>query len=200
MSAAHPLASLGSSSSPIRITLSDLDGTHVVDIRKYYLDKKTSELKPTQKGISVKEENFTELIAVLSENEAVILDWLRGSSASANPPGRQNVRQTTLSQPIRVTFTDDANARGAGFFACSHQGSEIQISFGASHPFSLALSNVDSGDSSANQLIAVLLASLEVARYMSSAGADKESGMVNYPALMMNWSVALKHLLKSQDK
>jgi Transcriptional Coactivator p15 (PC4) len=199
VSGSSPLASLGSSSSPIRITLSDLGGTHVVDIRKYYLDKTTNELRPTQKGIAIREDNFTELLAVLSENEAAILDWLRGSISPAAMVGRSNIRQALLSQPTRVSCEEDGYIRGARFFECAHQGCEIKITFAAAHPLSVELGKLEKGGESVGQLIGILVAGLELAREMTSPSSSANSSMVSYAALMMNWGVALKHLLKSQE-
>lgn len=197
MSSGRAIASLGAASSPIRVTLSDLEGTHVVDIRKYYLDKISSELKPTQKGIAVREENFAELMAVLSENESAILDWLRGSAISKDVEGRATSRRTLLSQPIRVVYRDDESLRGPHFFECSHKGSAIEVAFGSSHALAVERRALGEAEAAASQLLALVLASFDLAVHMTSGQTKVESDLVSCAALKMNWGVALKHVLKS---
>jgi hypothetical protein len=128
------IASLGSVAAPIRVTLSELDGTPVVDIRKYYLDRVAGTLKPTTKGITVKEENFAELLAVLGEKEAAILGWLRAKTSS--DVSRLTKRASVLSQPFSVSLHVDPSMRGAGFFDCEHQGGQLSVAVNATHPFS----------------------------------------------------------------
>ena len=60
----------------IRIEISEFKGQQYLNLRVWYMDKKTEEYKPTQKGITVKPELFAELKAAVLEAEGVIQDIL----------------------------------------------------------------------------------------------------------------------------
>lgn len=50
-----------------KVTISQFKGQHYVDIREYYEDKETKELKPGKKGISLPVEQFKDLIKIMPE-------------------------------------------------------------------------------------------------------------------------------------
>ena len=52
------LLRIGDEKAPVVISLSKFKGMRFIDIRRYYFDKNAKTLKPTQKGISFKEDEF----------------------------------------------------------------------------------------------------------------------------------------------
>ena len=54
----------------LNISLSKFKGARFI-LRRYYLDKKTGEVKPTTKGC-FKEEEFEKVMEILSENEPLV--------------------------------------------------------------------------------------------------------------------------------
>jgi hypothetical protein len=53
------LLRIGDEKAPVVISLSKFKGMRFIDIRRYYFDKTTKTTKPTPKGISFKEEEFS---------------------------------------------------------------------------------------------------------------------------------------------
>lgn len=49
------------------VSVSEFRGRKYVDIREYYVDKKTAELKPSRKGIALKPEEWTSLTKQLAD-------------------------------------------------------------------------------------------------------------------------------------
>ena len=71
------ILSIGDEKNPLNISLSKFKGARFIDLRRYYLDKKTGEVKPTTKGIALKEEEFEKVMEVLSENESSLKKVLK---------------------------------------------------------------------------------------------------------------------------
>ncbi len=179
------VGSFGAANAPILVSLSEFEGTKIVDIRKHYRDKTTGELRPTAKGISLRQENLRELLAVLSESEPKILGWFL-SEGSAN--SRVSPRSIHLSQPLTAGLKVDSRLRGSGFFECAFEGPSATVSISKAHPVSESVS-----EPTVAQFAAALLSSFEVA--LASAGVANDQ--VSVSSLKLNWGLALKHILMS---
>lgn len=62
------LLRIGDENSPVVISMSRFKGMRFIDIRRYYFDKTTKTTKPTPKGISLKEDEFSVIATFLIEN------------------------------------------------------------------------------------------------------------------------------------
>lgn len=63
-----------------RVTIRRFKNLNLIDIREYYLDQSSGEMKPGKKGISLTEEQYDQLIRHRSEIENALIDL--GSSRS----------------------------------------------------------------------------------------------------------------------
>lgn len=61
------LGDLGSQNYPIRVSLKKFKGNEIIDVRKFYRDKK-EELNPTRKGISLTRTTLYPLLKLLADN------------------------------------------------------------------------------------------------------------------------------------
>ncbi len=68
---------IGSKDSPVIIELKEFEGRKLFDIRKYFTDKKTNELSPTRKGISLNPFQLIQLIETINTKSKVINDFLQ---------------------------------------------------------------------------------------------------------------------------
>ena len=66
----------------IRIELSEFKGNTYLNLRVWYTDKATGEFKPTQKGITIKPELFSELKEAIRIAEPEIQKILSGGGQS----------------------------------------------------------------------------------------------------------------------
>jgi hypothetical protein len=66
------LLRLGDEKAPVVVSLSKFKGMRFIDIRRYYFDKKTKTMKPTPKGISLKEEEFGVIAEFLGSNKSAL--------------------------------------------------------------------------------------------------------------------------------
>jgi hypothetical protein len=67
--------SLGNEKSPLMCNLSLYEGKKYIDIRNWYIDKKTNEFKPTTKGITLSKSKYFTLMDELFEHAKEINDW-----------------------------------------------------------------------------------------------------------------------------
>jgi hypothetical protein len=70
------ISQIGSKNSPVIIELKEFEGRKLFDIRKYFVDKKTNELIPTRKGISLNSFQLIQLIETINSKSKVINDFL----------------------------------------------------------------------------------------------------------------------------
>ena len=179
------VGSFGGANAPILVSLSEFEGVKTVDIRKHYKDKATGELRPTAKGIALRQENLREFLAVLSENEPRILGWFLSEGTAT---GRVSPRSIHLSQPLTAELQVDSRLRGSGFFECAFEGPKATVSISKVHPVCKSVSEPEVA-----QFAAALLSSFEVA--LTSAGVANDQ--VSVSSLKLNWGLALKHILMS---
>ncbi len=65
-----------SKTSPIRVGINDFKGKKYLDIRKFYIPEGKTELAPTQKGVSMTEEQFIGIYQALKSNYDIIIKEL----------------------------------------------------------------------------------------------------------------------------
>lgn len=70
------ISQIGSKNSPVIIELKEFEGRKLFDIRKYFIDKKSNELTPTRKGISLNSFQLAQLIETINSKSKIINDFL----------------------------------------------------------------------------------------------------------------------------
>ena len=68
---------IGPKEYPIKIQIKTFKGRKYLDVRKWYLDRKTNEILPTKKGISLSEYQFEDVISLLSKDQKKISNWFK---------------------------------------------------------------------------------------------------------------------------
>jgi hypothetical protein len=187
------VGSIGSPSRPILISLGEVEGSRVVDIRRHYIDKESKELRPTQKGISIQAANFAEIFACLADAYGPITEWLEGGGAT-DQVKRQGAAVKAAASGVRPRLKTEA-WRGASFFKVHTQGAEVEVALKADHPIADRVKSVTSS-SEAAQLLADLLATFQFAA--GSAAVDEDARTVALPQLETAWSNQLGSMLKDR--
>lgn len=193
MSENRVIGSIGAPQRPILISLGEIEDSRVVDIRRYYVDKASKELRPTQRGISIQAANFAEIFACLSDAYGPITEWLQGGGAT-DQVKRQGAAVKAKVSGARPRLKTEA-WRGASFFKVQTQGAEVEVALKSDHPIADRIKAVTSS-SEAAQLLADLLATFELAA--SSAVVDEDAQAVALPQLETAWSNQLGSLLKNR--
>ena len=187
------VGSIGSPQRPILISLGEVEGSRVVDIRRYYVDKESKELRPSQKGISIQATNFAEIFACLSDAYGPITEWLQGNGAT-DQVKRQGAAVKAAVSGNRPRLKTQA-WRGASFFKVETQGAEVEVALKADHPITDLMKSVTSSAEAA-QLLADLLSTFQLAA--GSATVDDDSQTVALSQLETAWSNQLGSMLKNR--
>ena len=66
---------IGPENFPIKLQFKIFQNKKYLDIRKWYLDRKKSEVLPTKKGISLSDYQFNEILEILEKNKLDIKKW-----------------------------------------------------------------------------------------------------------------------------
>lgn len=181
---------LGSLNNPILITLSEIDGTRVLDIRRYYRDKSTAELQPTKKGLAITGTNFHELITALSDKQAEISGWLDGAGDlnALDAAKRRSAHLTAISSGNAHTEVEISQWRGPTFFEVAYEGAKVKVSLNKSHAFVRGL-EASEDQSAFTTLLASLLCAFDAA-CMNTAVGDDES-LLDRLQLQTAWGILL---------
>jgi hypothetical protein len=60
---------------PVFVNLSSYKNSRYLDLRKFY--EKDGKWLPSSKGITLHADQFTELLKILGDNQAEILEWIK---------------------------------------------------------------------------------------------------------------------------
>jgi len=199
-------ALIGSAKNPIKVACNEYEGRRMLDIRRYYVDKSTAELRPTTKGISITKDSFRELLNVIEQNKKAIDEWLDGGERErsddvaqrndrANKVARLNARLTAM--PIDVIHD---LWKGGGFFACRSEGGKDVVVLNEGHSLLSALKEVESGQRNVEELIGCLLVSFTRAKNIFQ-GSEEPLVPEDVIELMdFNWGLYLGALLDPKKK
>jgi hypothetical protein len=77
------IASAGGNRNKLVVSLNSYKGRKTVDIRKFYLDKKTKEFLPTRKGITLTSESYNVLKNSFKDFDDEITNWLEPNETAS---------------------------------------------------------------------------------------------------------------------
>jgi hypothetical protein len=197
---------VGSSRSPIKVTLSEYQGIRTIDIRKHYFDKESHELKPTTKGIAIALGNYQELQKLLSDNSDEILAWLEGSpsnqnidNAHAEHKDAQNAK--AAARVAIVPYTSEHSTRKSqAFFLSESRGGSDLLELNEGHPFVGALTEIGNRDKNSETLILDLLAAFHRAKALFVGQGEKLLPEEIFETLEFNWGLYLKKIMLNKGQ
>lgn len=120
------IAATGTKRNRLVAQLSEYQGERLLNLRRWYLDKRTNEWIPTKKGVSLSARAYSFLVSVIQEFGDDILDWL-GIDGSANHEGREKSIQSRHA-PLEATVNsqkyvvESAEWSSPEPFAVAHEG------------------------------------------------------------------------------
>lgn len=181
-------------------TLCEYGGSRLLDLRVWYLEKKTKEYRRTRKGLSLTRDNFQFLHELFSGKFEQIASWLDVSYVPEEAAIKRERDEAALLRSERqlgdIRHRIFAGHKGAPFAHVSGQGGETVVDFNATHPFistGLCSSDSDSRCRDRERFLAVLLAGFSRAcESLSDASAVKADAL--FEALLEEWSAILSGL------
>ncbi len=203
------VATFGSKKSPVVVRLDEYKGRRIVDIRKYFSDKKSKELRPTKKGISLAENNFREITELIGDKGGSILEWLSS--------GGDEIKKQVESDMLARSIAAEEAAREKRRYSskvCKFRGSQIaeyhaeggvdRITLNENHPFCGQITSLvevikNLPDSDGQILLCNFVSQLLISYYRSIARFDDEnkyrtsdlSALIEY-----EWGIILNNYYK----
>ena len=97
--------SIGNEKNALEGNLTEYEGRKCIDIRNWYLDKKTSEMKPTQKGLTLTKAKYFTLIDELFEHSKEVGEWFSIDSLEKERKMPLDSKiNTDLDESIQIKF------------------------------------------------------------------------------------------------
>lgn len=191
------LAEEGLPSKRLVLKLTHFEESRLLDIRYWYLDKKTSEFRPTSKGIALTRRNFLCLRDTVEHRSEQILDWLSISYVPEHVTDYEIRQEKTnadldLESP-KVEIDLQMEPREASFFHVTRAGGEAKVTLNTAHPFVGALTEALQANDSTRltELLArLLLCHAQAAHSLSDSPATHADVLLDQ--LDHNWSRLLR--------
>lgn len=177
-----------------RFILNFFKGNHLLDIRKYYRDKKTGEFRPKKQGINLNRDTFMELKRVLDRDEETILEWLRIGHVPEEVLRYQQAQEEAKKKNFRlvgkVSIEEVNNFRDRKMFDVRHEGGRDIVELNSAHPFVQAISAKEIETMTSKEirgLFARLLAAFGRSRTLLIGGGASEPEIL-FEQSVFDWS------------
>jgi len=210
------IAAIGSETAPILLKLNEYKGRHLLDIRRYYYDRGSRELKPTHKGINLNQEAFAIVKNIIQQQSGVIEEWLSAEQDRVEDVVRRNFdEQVTALEQLRTRqrshVADQDKWKSSSFFDVSAEGGRDRITYNLAHQFKPFLDTLIRilGESSDSEQRDRDLAKLEtlfqliLIAYSRSKmlfeGAHQMSASDIFETLEMNWGAILGEYIEAMS-
>ena len=137
----------GPDSKRLRIVLREFKGTPLLDVRYWYLDKKSKELKATGKGISLTRANYLGLRSIAVDHHDAVMEYLDVGSITASHGGdnSQITKQIVQNQQsVKTVELDIAPLKPSSrLYEVEYKGALATITLNRSHQFVRSLSEIE---------------------------------------------------------
>ena len=196
---------MGNKKYPIVISLSEYKGSPLVDIRKYYFDKKSEEIKPSKKGIALQKNSFNLLAQTLIDSSPEIKKWFEEKNEYSAKKATQTlqVRADAVEENRRQAQnfeTDKEGWQAPNFFDVESLGGSDKIVYNTKHSMYELLNQLSQGDDkSASDLINVILMSYKKVKDILDDGEEYSADEL-FKYLEFEWGLILSNYIKTVGK
>jgi len=193
---------LGSPSNPVVVALTEYEGHRLLDIRKFFIEKSTKELKPTRKGVSLNAKLARQVQEAINNNSEGIFAWLDRGDGSALTEVELAMQartqaaeaEATKPRPFRVK---EREWKGAEFFACESNAAEDHVALNTKHPFFQQLQCGQHTATGTCSPITLLLASYYRAKLRFSGDIEADADQF-FRLLEHEWGLLLKNYCQNE--
>ena len=190
---------IGPKEYPIKIQTKTFKGRKYLDIRKWFLERKSNELLPTKKGISLSEYQFEDIIAIISQEKDKISKWFKEKISE------EEIVETLIQQAgIRRKIAEEAKEFKTGtkklnenrFFKVEYENGKTQLTINENHQLAKEIEKINKSDKKGKKkIIEFLLISFN--QTMQMFDVDEKIKFSDFEELLIhNWSIILKNYLR----
>lgn len=186
------LARFGDVKSPLVVALTSFNGIRYLDVRRYYFDKLTGQLKPTPKGIALKEEEFSNLLELFLETGDKVKKMYGNDLSAIELAGRSNAKEARARKKASEKANDVKVAYeswpGPPYFAGTNDGFNFHLRLNRRSEF---FSTIHEQGATIEGLIAHLLGSYFFAKEKINQQPNAKV-LAAFELLELEWGAALK--------
>jgi len=177
-----------------RFYLNSYEGNRLLDIRKFYRDRRSGDFKPTRQGINLNRDTFMELKRVLDRDEDLILEWLRIGHVPEEVLRYQQAQEEAKKKNFRLVGEVDVeevnNFRDRKMFDVRHEGGRDIVELNTAHSFVQSISEEELANMEPAEirgLFARLLAAFGRSRTLLLGGGASEPEIL-FEQSVFDWS------------
>lgn len=188
---------LGSPTNPLIMSLLEYEGHRLLDIRKYFIQRKSKETKPSRKGISLNAELARQIQDAINENADAIFRWLeRGDDSALTEVERAMLARTKAAEEEalkpRPFNVKDGAWKGAECFEFESNGGEDCVTLNTKHPF-YGMLNCSRGTSANTCSPIILMLAAYYRAKLRFSGEIESDGEHFFKLFEHEWGLLLKN-------
>jgi len=128
----NALVVAGTERQPFIVSFSEYEGSRLLDVRKYYKDKQSGELKPTRKGVALTRVQYEVLHNVFSKEEDEIEAWFSSNEDDRSKTIRSHDEHRYGAARMHIEI---AEWRGLEMFKFEKKGQHAILFLNKTHPW-----------------------------------------------------------------
>ena len=188
---------IGPKEYPIKIQIKTFKGRKYLDIRKWYLDRKTNEVLPTKKGISLSEYQFEDVISLLSKDKKKISDWFQekiNENKVVDSLVKQSEVRRKIAEEVREFKTSSKKLSENKFFKIEYEKGNKQLIINENHQLYKDINKEKSVDK-IKKIFELLFISFD--QTIQLFDSEENIRVADFEDMLIhNWSIILKNYLK----
>ena len=188
---------IGPKEYPIKIQIKTFKGRKYLDIRKWYLDRKTNEILPTKKGISLSEYQFEDVISLLSKDREKISNWFQekiDENEVVDSLVKQSEVRRKIAEEAREFKTKSEKLSENKFFKIEYEKGNKQLIINENHQLYIDI-NKEKSPEKIKKIFELLFISFD--QTIQLFDSEESIKVADFEDMLIhNWSIILKNYLK----
>lgn len=182
---------------PIKIQIKTFKGKKYLDIRKWFLDRKTNEILPTKKGISLNDYQFQDIINIISEEKEKISSWFKEQATEdevVNSLIKQSEIRRGLAEEAKAFDAKSEKLTENRFFKVDYKDGKTELILNENHQLYKEINKKNSCEDLKNIINLLFISFNQTIQLFDTDEKIKASDFEDF--LVHNWSIILKNYLK----
>lgn len=182
---------------PIKIQIKTFKGKKYLDIRKWFLDRKTNEILPTKKGISLNDYQFQDIINIISEEKEKISSWFKEQATEdevVNSLIKQSEIRRGLAEEAKTFDAKSEKLTENRFFKVDYKDGKTELILNENHQLYKEINKKNSSEDLKNIINLLFISFNQTIQLFDTDEKIKASDFEDF--LVHNWSIILKNYLK----
>jgi len=188
---------IGTKDYPIKIQIKTFKGRKYLDLRKWFLDRKTNEVIPTKKGISLSEYQFEDIVTILSKEKENISKWFQEKSTEEEVVDSlmiQSELRRKISEEAKLFNTKTKKLSENRFFKIEYENVKKHLIINENHQLYKNINQEKSAEK-IKKVFELLFISFD--QTIQLFDVDEKIKVSDFEeTLIHNWSLILKNYLK----